>query len=210
LFANLDAKVEAVEEEGDSREEEPTAPTEPSWKSLTVDALPDITPKTKEQLRDGGINTLAELADLITRCEHDSTAAWPKGIGKVKQTAICDALITVQDLERCQGSEGVPVEAVYPTVEAWYAMSDEEQIAWLNERAVQLDSDNRESLICDPDHAYRESWVSGTEAAEAEEEIANCDVEPGPECDAWLLGWLWQSKQEDVEADDADETDAEE
>jgi hypothetical protein len=210
LFANLDAKVEAVEEEGDSREEEPTAPTEPSWKSLTVDALPDITPKTKEQLRDGGINTLAELADLITRCEHDSTAAWPKGIGKVKQTAICDALITVQDLERCQGSEGVPVEAVYPTVEAWYAMSDEEQIAWLNERAIQLDSDNRESLICDPDHAYRESWVSGTEAAEAEEEIANCDVEPGPECDAWLLGWLWQSKQEDVEADDSDDSDAEE
>jgi hypothetical protein len=209
LFSNLEAKVETAE--GAAREEEPAdAPAEPAWKSLTVDALPDITPKTKEQLRDGGINTLAELAEHIARSEHDSTAAWPKGIGKVKQTAICDALITVQDLERCQGSEGVPVtevEAVYPTAEEWEAMSDSEQMDWLNARAIELQEAYPEPEQCECD---AKAWSDGANAADNGEGIVNCELLPGAECDAWILGWLWQSKQEDVEADESDDTDAEE
>jgi hypothetical protein len=209
LFSNLEAKVE--EAEGAAREEEPAdTPAEPAWKSLTVDALPDITPKTKEQLRDGGINTLAELAEHIARSEHDSTAAWPKGIGKVKQTAICDALITVQDLERCQGSEGVPVtevEAVYPTAEEWEAMSDSEQMDWLNARAIELQEAYPEPEQCECD---AKAWSDGANAADNGEGIVNCELLPGAECDAWILGWLWQSKQEDVEADESDDTDAEE
>lgn len=211
LFANLEAKTEAAEDA--TREEEPadaSTPTEPAWKSLTVDALPDITPKTKEQLRDGGINTLTDLAELITRCEHDSTQAWPKGIGKVKQEMIVAALVTVQDLERCEGNEGVEVtevSAVYPTTEEWDGWDDGTQINWLNERALELEEayPDASQVECDAG-----SWEAGTKAAINGEGIANCELTPGLECDAWLLGWLWQSKQEDVEAEETDDADAEE
>jgi hypothetical protein len=186
LFANLEAKVEAVEEEGDSREEEPTAPTEPSWKSLTVDALPDITPKTKEQLRDGGINTLTELAELITRSEHDSTAAWPKGIGKVKQEMIVAALVTVQDLDRCEDSKSVPVEPIYPTVEEWETWSESKQTRWLEDRAEVLAAGD----VATPELMKTVQWEQGFNARDDGMKIENCELLPGADCDAWICGWL--------------------
>jgi ribosome modulation factor len=200
LFSNLEAKVETAE--GAAREEEIATPAEPAWKSLTVDALPDITPKTKEQLRDCGINTLSELAELITRCEHDSTAAWPKGIGKVKQEMIVAALVTVQDLERCEGNEGVKVEpigeTVYPTAEEWEAMNDKKQIEWLEERAWALS----ESNVATAELVKNENWKQGFDAHDEGLKVANCPYDPGQTCDKWLCGWL---RAKEVSERDAEE-----
>jgi hypothetical protein len=185
LFSNLEAKVETAE--GAAREEEPAdTPAEPAWKSLTVDALPDITPKTKEQLRDGGINTLTELAELITRSEHDSTAAWPKGIGKVKQEMIVAALVTVQDLERCEDSKSVPVEPIYPTVEEWETWSESKQTRWLEDRAEVLAAGD----VATPELMKTVQWEQGFDAHDDGMKIENCELLPGEECDAWLCGWL--------------------
>ncbi len=184
LFSNLEAKVETAE--GAAREEEIATPAEPAWKSLTVDALPDITPKTKEQLRDGGINTLTELAELITRSEHDSTAAWPKGIGKVKQEMIVAALVTVQDLERCEDSKSVPVEPIYPTAEEWETWSESKQTRWLEDRADVLEAGD----VATPELMKTKAWEQGFDAFDDGMKIENCELLPGEECDAWLCGWL--------------------
>lgn len=73
------------------------------------------------------------------------------------------------------------------------------------ERAVHLDNLATESgdltldaLTKNPEGTDKE-WAQGAEAYEAGDKIINCDYPPGIECDAWIMGWLWQGKQDEDE-----------
>lgn len=70
-----------------------TPNTDTSWRSRPITELSgSITPKIIERLQEDGIHTIGQLEDRRAKC-YDNTGEWPKGIGKVKITAIEDALL---------------------------------------------------------------------------------------------------------------------
>jgi hypothetical protein len=177
-----------------------------AWKSACISKL-QLKPALQEKLIEAGITTIGELEAFRAKV-GDRREDWPKGIGEAKITAIEDAVVNWLTKNRDSqlfSSEGGGVESrsvdaeessTYPDLGQWYEMTEEQQTAWLNERAVQLDSDDVDVLANRVAEGCDDFFTDGCEASEAGDLIANCEHQPGLECDAWILGWLWQGKQE--------------
>jgi hypothetical protein len=189
--------------------DEPAAVESDAWRAADIDQL-DLKPALVERLREGGIDTIGQLEDLRGKVA-DHAGEWPKGIGKAKITQIEDAVIGWLTKHRDSGlfgggkvsldveGDAAAVESAieYPTPEQWGEWTDDQQTAWLNARAVQLDSDDLDTLTSRQAEGCDDFFADGVEAYDQGDLIVNCDHPPGPECDAWLLGWLWQGKQDE-------------
>lgn len=171
-----------------------------AWKRASVEEL-GLKPALQEKLIEAGITTIGKLEAFRAEV-GDRRAEWPKGIGEAKITQIEDAVVDWLTKNRDshlfgqEGSEAVSPAATFPTEAEWAEMSEDDQTAWLNERAVQLDCDNTDDLANRVAEGCDDFFTDGCEASEAGDLIANCEHPPGVECDAWILGWLWQGKQE--------------
>jgi enamine deaminase RidA (YjgF/YER057c/UK114 family) len=106
-----------------------------------------------------------------------------------------------------EGEEGEPIEAsTDPTPEEWESMSHHQQLAWLNARAVYLETtaeeDDELEAIDVLDYRNTDSeteWQEGVDSYSEDDLASNCPYGPGENCDAWLQGWLWAGKQDTLD-----------
>lgn len=186
-----------------------TAVVDPdAWKAVSISVL-NLKPALTERLVESGMETLGKLEAFRAEAA-DRRASWPKGIGEAKITQIEDAVVDWLTKNRDshlfgQGSgEAGSVAAgdatsaaVYPTEAEWAEMTEDAQTSWLNARTVQLDGDNVDELVNRVAEGCDDFFTDGIEAFQSGDLIVNCEHSPGLECDAWILGWLWQGKQEE-------------
>lgn len=178
-----------------------------AWKRASIEEL-GLKPALQEKLIEAGITTIGKLEAFRAEV-GDRRAEWPKGIGETKITQIEDAVVDwltknrdsqLFSSERDDADESSEIffnaGLGCPAASEWEAMTEDEQSSWLNARAVHLDSDDVDSLTTKNQEGTDKEWEEGAEAQEAGDLIVNCPHPPGPDSDAWILGWLWQSKHE--------------
>lgn len=195
-----EAAAPATETAGNqAAEAEPTAPAvDPdAWKAAPIADL--ITCGLKEhivtKLAEAGIDTIGRLESLRADISN-GREKWPKGIGEAKITAIEDAVVgwLTSNRDRQVFAHAAGSDIALPTAEQWQAMPHHEQCEFLNAKAKTLDNEDLSQLdLRDTDNET--IWDEGREAKIDGDQPVNCPYAPGEEADAWLIGWLWQSKQ---------------
>ncbi len=179
-----------------------SAPVDPdAWKAASIDEL-QLKPALTERLKEAGLDTIGKLEAFRAEAA-DHREKWPKGVGTAKITeienAVVDWLTKHRDAHLFPSAPSVTDATVpsYPTEAEWTEMTEEAQTSWLNERSVHLDSDDLDALANRVAEGCDDFFTDGGEAFNQGDEILHCPHSPGIECDAWILGWLWQGKQDE-------------
>jgi hypothetical protein len=163
---------------------EAVAEPTPEWRGTPIDVL-GLPPSLTERLAAAELATMGALEDFrAANAEHPEN--WPSGIGPAKVEKIEAALLAWMARR-----EASPIgEVVYPSADEFRSWSDDKQIEWLRSRAGELNCGDTSKMHASVPAGCGAAFENGNDAYTAGELVANCDLPPGPECDAWLLGWL--------------------
>jgi hypothetical protein len=179
------------------------APNPDLWRNGKVSELA-ISGKLIEKLEEAGVSTIGQLEDLRAQIST-GREKWPKGIGKAKITEIEDAIVAwlTKNRDSTVFGQGVvdPVSEAAPQP-TWEDLTEEQQLDFINQRAVQLDPDEAVNPVdaalstLEPQHtASRAFFESGYIAGQNGDAVSTCGWVPGIEQDDWIRGWLKAGKE---------------